>query len=38
MSAHVIASESRSILSAGPEGIAGAIDARVAHYQEAVRG
>jgi len=38
MSAHVIASESRSILSAGPEGIASAIDARVAHYQEAVRG
>ncbi|MDR6868539.1 orotidine-5'-phosphate decarboxylase [Microbacterium resistens] len=31
---NVLASESRSILSAGPEGIADAIDARVAHYRE----
>jgi len=32
----VIASESRSILSAGPAGLVGAIDARVAQYQEAL--
>ncbi|MFT4260098.1 orotidine-5'-phosphate decarboxylase [Microbacterium sp.] len=31
----VIASESRSILSAGPDGLAAAIDARVAEYSEA---
>ncbi|WP_447912794.1 orotidine-5'-phosphate decarboxylase [Microbacterium phyllosphaerae] len=34
----VIASESRSILSAGPAGLAAAIDARVAEYREAGRG
>ena len=34
----VIASESRSILSAGPSGLAAAIDARVAEYREAHRG
>lgn len=34
----VIASESRSILSAGPEGLAGAIDARNAEYREALNG
>ena len=34
----VIASESRSILSAGPDGLAAAIDARVAEYREALRG
>lgn len=38
MSAYVIASESRSILRAGPDRIASAIDARVAQYQEAARG
>lgn len=38
MSAAVIASESRSILSAGPTGLAVAIDARVAEYREAGRG
>jgi len=38
MSPAVIASESRSILSAGPDGLAAAIDARVAEYSEAVRG
>lgn len=38
MSACVIASESRSILRAGPDRIAHAIDARVAQYQEAARG
>lgn len=38
MSAAVIASESRSILSAGPAGLAAAIDARVAEYREAGRG
>lgn len=38
MSHAVIASESRSILSAGPDGLAAAIDARVAEYGEAVRG
>ncbi len=32
----VIASESRSILSAGPEGLAAAIEARVAEYREVV--
>lgn len=34
----VIASESRSILGAGPDGLGAAIEARVAHYQEAARG
>ncbi|WP_217183921.1 orotidine-5'-phosphate decarboxylase [Streptomyces sp. AC495_CC817] len=34
----VIAAESRSILSAGPDGLAAAIDARVAEYREAVHG
>lgn len=38
MGAAVIASESRSILSAGPAEIAVAIDARVAEYREATRG
>lgn len=38
MSAAVIASESRSILAAGPVGLADAIDARVAEYREANRG
>lgn len=38
MSRTVIASESRSILSAGPQGLAEAIDARVAQYREADRG
>ena len=38
MSDAVIASESRSILSAGPEALAAAIDARVADYREADRG
>ncbi|MFJ4996982.1 orotidine-5'-phosphate decarboxylase [Microbacterium sp. NPDC088619] len=38
MSPAVIASESRSILSAGPAGLAAAIDARVAEYREAGRG
>ncbi|MFJ2552667.1 orotidine-5'-phosphate decarboxylase [Microbacterium sp. NPDC087591] len=38
MAACVIASESRSILGAGPDGIAAAIEARVAQYQEAARG
>nr|WP_201469769.1 orotidine-5'-phosphate decarboxylase [Microbacterium hydrocarbonoxydans] len=38
MSPTVIASESRSILSAGPAGLAAAIDARVAEYREAARG
>ena len=38
MSAAVIASESRSILSAGPAGLVAAIDARVAEYREAGRG
>lgn len=37
MSAAVIASESRSILSAGPSGLAAAIDARVAEYREVGR-
>ncbi|MFT4158329.1 MAG: orotidine-5'-phosphate decarboxylase [Microbacterium sp.] len=37
MSAAVIASESRSILSAGPDGLSVAIDARVAEYSEAIR-
>lgn len=32
----VIASESRSILSAGPDGLAGVIDARAAEYREAM--
>lgn len=36
MSDAVIASESRSILSAGPEKLAAAIDARVAEYREVV--
>ncbi|MBO9626285.1 MAG: orotidine-5'-phosphate decarboxylase [Microbacterium sp.] len=34
----VIASESRSILSAGPDGLAAAIDARVDEYRKAARG
>ena len=34
----VIASESRSILAAGPQGLAAVIDARVAEYREANRG
>lgn len=38
MSSAVIASESRSILSAGPAGLAAAIDARVAEYREVGRG
>ena len=38
MSAAVIASESRSILSAGPSGLAAAIDARVAEYREVGHG
>lgn len=38
MSAYAIASESRSILSAGPDRIAQVIDMRVTHYQEAARG
>ncbi|MFK4760758.1 orotidine-5'-phosphate decarboxylase [Microbacterium sp. ZW T5_45] len=38
MSPAVIASESRSILSAGPDGLAAAIDARVAEYSEALLG
>lgn len=38
MSEYVIASESRSILSAGPDRIAQAIDMRVAQYQEAAHG
>jgi len=38
MSPAVVASESRSILSAGPTGLAAAIDARVAEYREASRG
>lgn len=38
MSHAVIASESRSILSAGPAGLATAIDARVAEYRESTRG
>jgi len=38
MSDAVIASESRSILSAGPEGLSAAIDARVAEYSESTRG
>ena len=38
MSDAVIASESRSILSAGPTGLVNAIDARVAQYSEADRG
>lgn len=38
MSSAVIASESRSILSAGPEGLAAAIDRRVAEYSENFRG
>ncbi|MBT2476417.1 orotidine-5'-phosphate decarboxylase [Microbacterium sp. ISL-103] len=38
MSGAVIASESRSILSAGPAGLAAAIDARVAEYRKAGRG
>jgi orotidine-5'-phosphate decarboxylase len=36
MSDAVIASESRSILSAGPDGLAAAIDARAAEYREVV--
>lgn len=35
MSPAVIASESRSILSAGPDGLAAAIDARIAQYADA---
>ncbi|MCK2036812.1 orotidine-5'-phosphate decarboxylase [Microbacterium sp. SSW1-49] len=38
MAACVIASESRSILGAGPDRIAAAIETRVAQYQEATRG
>lgn len=38
LSPAVVASESRSILSAGPDGLADAIDARVAEYREADRG
>lgn len=38
MSRSVIASESRSLLAAGPEGLAAAIDVRVADYREAHRG
>jgi len=38
MSDAVLASESRSILSAGPTGLAAAIDARVAEYREVGRG
>jgi orotidine-5'-phosphate decarboxylase len=38
MAACVVASESRSVLGAGPDGIAAAIEARVAQYQEAARG
>jgi orotidine-5'-phosphate decarboxylase len=38
MSTAVIASESRSILSAGPAGLSAAIDARVAEYREVDRG
>jgi orotidine-5'-phosphate decarboxylase len=38
MSAAVIASESRSILKAGPHDLAAAIDARVAEYREVSRG
>jgi len=38
MSSAVVASESRSILSAGPSGLSAAIDARVAEYREASRG
>ncbi len=38
MSAAVIASESRSILTAGPDGLVTSIDARVAEYREASRG
>ncbi|MFF5626598.1 orotidine-5'-phosphate decarboxylase [Microbacterium sp. NPDC012755] len=38
MSDAVIASESRSILSAGPDGLSAAIDARVAEYSESTRG
>lgn len=38
MSAAVVASESRSILSAGPSSLAAAIDARVAEYREVDRG
>ncbi|GAT73171.1 orotidine-5'-phosphate decarboxylase [Microbacterium hydrocarbonoxydans] len=38
MSEAVIASESRSILSAGPDGLAAIIDARVAEYREATHG
>jgi orotidine-5'-phosphate decarboxylase len=38
MSPAVVASESRSILSAGPTGLAAAIDARVAEYRETSRG
>ncbi|MFJ4174404.1 orotidine-5'-phosphate decarboxylase [Microbacterium sp. NPDC089696] len=38
MSRSVVASESRSILAAGPDGLEAAIDARVADYREAHRG
>lgn len=38
LSHNVLASESRSILGAGPDGIAEAITARVARYQEVLRG
>ncbi|WP_144877658.1 orotidine-5'-phosphate decarboxylase [Microbacterium sp. 1.5R] len=38
MSPAVIASESRSILTAGPHGLADAIEARVAEYREVSRG
>lgn len=38
MSASVIASESRSILSAGPSALAAAIDTRAAEYREVVHG
>jgi orotidine-5'-phosphate decarboxylase len=34
----VIASESRSVLGAGPEALAGAVQARVDQYQEALHG
>lgn len=38
MAASVIASESRSILAAGPDGLTHAVDTRVAQYQEAAHG
>ena len=38
MSSSVIASESRSVLAAGPTGLADAVAARVAEYQEVVHG